>query len=64
VDPRYFRPAEVDLLVGDAAKARRVLGWTPTVTLPEMVAEMVRADLAAIRGGTDPILRAAGGSMP
>jgi GDPmannose 4,6-dehydratase len=64
VDPRYFRPAEVDLLVGDAAKARRVLGWTPTVTLRELVAEMVRADLAAIRAGTDPVLRAAGERVP
>jgi GDPmannose 4,6-dehydratase len=64
VDPRYFRPAEVDLLVGDAGKARRVLGWTPTVRLPALVAEMVRADLAAIRGGADPILRATGETAP
>jgi GDPmannose 4,6-dehydratase len=48
VDPRYFRPAEVDALVGDAAKARRVLGWRPKTTFRELVAEMVRADLAAL----------------
>ncbi|MGB7926216.1 MAG: GDP-mannose 4,6-dehydratase [Pyrinomonadaceae bacterium] len=45
VDERYYRPSEVDLLVGDAAKARRVLGWKPTYTFQEMVAEMVRSDL-------------------
>ena len=45
VDPRYFRPAEVDALVGDASKARTKLGWTPKVTFPELVAEMVAADL-------------------
>jgi len=46
LDPRYLRPAEVDLLVGDATKARTVLGWTPTVTLEALCAEMVRADIA------------------
>lgn len=46
VDPRYFRPAEVDLLVGDASKAKRVLGWTATTSLETMCAEMVHADLA------------------
>ena len=45
VDPRYFRPAEVDSLVGDASKARRVLGWKPKVTFPELVNEMALADL-------------------
>jgi GDPmannose 4,6-dehydratase len=45
VDPRYYRPAEVDLLVGDPAKARRVLGWAPEVTFEELVERMVRADL-------------------
>ena len=45
VDPRYFRPAEVDLLVGDASKAKRVLGWEATTTLEEMCAEMVASDL-------------------
>lgn len=45
VDPRYFRPAEVDLLLGDAAKARAVLGWKPRVTFPQLVRMMVAADL-------------------
>ncbi len=45
VDPRYFRPTEVDSLLGDASKARRQLGWTPRVRFPELVAEMVREDL-------------------
>jgi len=46
IDPRYFRPAEVDLLVGDPTKAREVLGWTPTVELEALCAEMVTADVA------------------
>ena len=45
VDPVYFRPTEVDLLVGDAGKARKKLGWKPRHTLGEMVTEMVAADL-------------------
>ncbi len=45
VDPAYFRPAEVDLLVGDACKAKRILGWKPTITLEEICAEMVASDL-------------------
>jgi GDPmannose 4,6-dehydratase len=44
-----LRPAEVDMLRGDAGKARRVLGWQPKVTLEELVAEMVEADLARHR---------------
>ena len=46
VDPNYYRPTEVDLLLGDASKAERELGWTPTTTLEEMAAEMVAHDLA------------------
>lgn len=46
VDPRYFRPTEVDVLVGDASKAREKLGWEPRVTLQELIAMMVDADLA------------------
>lgn len=46
VDPRYFRPSEVDTLLGDAAKAREKLGWEPTTTFEELVTEMVAADLA------------------
>jgi GDPmannose 4,6-dehydratase len=45
-DPRFLRPAEVDLLVGDASKARERLGWTPTVGFEELVRMMVDADLA------------------
>ena len=48
VDPRYFRPTEVDRLLGDATKARDVLGWTPTVTFSELVEEMVREDLRKV----------------
>jgi len=47
VDPRYFRPTEVETLLGDATKAREKLGWTPKVTFDELVAEMVREDLKA-----------------
>ena len=45
VDPRYFRPTEVETLLGDATKARVKLGWTPQTTFSELVAEMVREDL-------------------
>jgi len=45
VDPRYFRPTEVDLLIGDATKAKEKLGWTPKYTLAEMIKEMVASDL-------------------
>jgi len=45
VDPRYFRPSEVQTLLGDASKARRQLGWSPKVGFAELVAEMVREDL-------------------
>lgn len=45
VDPRYFRPTEVDLLLGDASKARRVLGWKPRVTFKELVRMMVESDM-------------------
>jgi len=45
VDPRYFRPAEVETLLGDARKARRQLGWKPRITFKQLVAEMMREDL-------------------
>src|ERR1051326_3606248 len=45
IDPRYFRPSEVDHLRGDASKAKKVLGWEPTVRFPELVALMVDADI-------------------
>jgi GDPmannose 4,6-dehydratase len=44
IDPRYFRPAEVETLLGDPTKAKEKLGWTPTTTLEELVAEMVATD--------------------
>ena len=47
IDPARFRPAEVDDLCGDPAKARRVLGWQPATTFRDLVAEMVAADLNA-----------------
>ena len=47
VDPRYFRPTEVETLLGDPTKAKTKLGWTPKVTFHELVAEMVREDLKA-----------------
>jgi len=45
VDPRYFRPTEVETLLGDATKARQKLGWTPKITFAELVKEMILADL-------------------
>ena len=48
IDPRYFRPTEVDALLGDAAKARRLLGWEPKVSFGELVRLMVDADLQAL----------------
>ena len=44
IDPRYYRPAEVDLLIGDAAKAKKVLGWQPRTTFAQLVKIMVDAD--------------------
>jgi GDPmannose 4,6-dehydratase len=49
VDPRYYRPTEVDLLLGDAAKARAELGWEPQLTMEAMAREMVESDLDAAR---------------
>ncbi|MBF9024365.1 GDP-mannose 4,6-dehydratase [Rhodobacterales bacterium HKCCD6035] len=49
IDPRYFRPAEVDTLLGDPKKAKEKLGWTPEITAQEMCSEMVEADLIAAR---------------
>ena len=47
VDPRYFRPSEVETLLGDASKAKQKLGWTPKISFRELVAEMMREDLKA-----------------
>ena len=48
VDPRYFRPTEVDLLIGDATKAKEKLGWTPQTTFDELISAMVKADCKAV----------------
>ncbi len=48
IDPRYYRPSEVDHLRGDASKAERILGWKPTVRFPELVATMVDADITLL----------------
>jgi GDPmannose 4,6-dehydratase len=58
VDPRYFRPTEVELLIGDARKAKEILGWAPTHTLAELVSEMVQSDLELFR--RDQLLKNAG----
>ena len=49
VDPRYFRPTEVDLLLGDAAKARRILGWEARTSFQAMISEMVRSDVDLLK---------------
>ena len=49
VDPKFYRPAEVDLLVSDPSKARRVLGWEPTVTFEQLVQMMVDADMDSLQ---------------
>ena len=48
-DPRFMRPAEVDLLIGDPSKAKAALGWQPRVTFEELVKMMVRSDVAALK---------------
>ena len=58
VDPRYFRPAEVDSLVGDATKARVKLGWRPRVNFQELVREMVASDLQGAE--RDQLVKASG----
>ena len=61
VDPRYFRPAEVELLIGDASKAKQNLGWTATTPLSELCREMVKSDLALFE--KEVFLQAAGHSI-
>jgi GDPmannose 4,6-dehydratase len=58
VDPRYFRPTEVETLLGDATKAREKLGWTPKITLQELVNEMTDSDYTAAR--RDALVKSAG----
>jgi GDPmannose 4,6-dehydratase len=50
IDPRYFRPTEVDLLIGDPTKAKTVLGWEPEVSFKELVEIMVKADYDDLKG--------------
>jgi GDPmannose 4,6-dehydratase len=54
IDPRFYRPAEVDLLLADASKAREMLGWQPRMSFEQMVGDMVDADLAALRLSSKP----------
>jgi GDPmannose 4,6-dehydratase len=54
IDPEFFRPAEVDVLLGDASKARKVLGWEAETSLDEMIREMVDADLARLSQPSPP----------
>ena len=58
VDPRYYRPTEVETLLGDPTKAKEKLGWTPKTTLRELVAEMVEADYRSAK--RDSLVKAAG----
>ena len=58
VDPRYFRPTEVETLFGDAGKAREKLGWTPRTSFAELVAEMAREDLRQAQ--RDALVKSAG----
>jgi GDPmannose 4,6-dehydratase len=50
VDPRYFRPTEVELLLGDSSRARAALGWKPSVDFGQLVKMMVDAEVTAVRG--------------
>ena len=45
IDPRYFRPTEVDLLIGDPTKAKEKLGWQPEISLEELIDDMMKSDL-------------------
>ena len=49
IDPRYFRPAEVDQLMGDASKAKKELGWEPTISFCELVDQMMEAEIEALK---------------
>ena len=57
IDPQYYRPAEVDLLLADPRKARQRLGWEPDVSFEKLVATMVEADVAALK-------KSSGNGMP
>jgi GDPmannose 4,6-dehydratase len=62
IDPRYFRPAEVETLLGDPTKARELLGWVPEITAQDMCAEMVAEDLKTAR--RHALLKANGLEVP
>jgi GDPmannose 4,6-dehydratase len=62
VDPRYFRPAEVETLLGDPSKAKKELGWVPEITVQDMCAEMVASDLAEAK--RHALLRSHGYTIP
>ena len=49
VDPKYYRPTEVDILLGDASKAKRLLGWVPTTDFESLVSEMVLSDIESVK---------------
>ena len=49
VDPKYFRPTEVDLLIGDASKAKKKLGWVPKYDLQALVSDMIQSDLHLVK---------------
>jgi GDPmannose 4,6-dehydratase len=51
VNPKFYRPADVDLLIGDASKARNKLGWVAEMALPQLAEMMVKADLRRVRAG-------------
>ena len=57
IDPRYFRPTEVELLIGDASKARAQLGWSPKISFAELVKEMAQSDFEAARRERDHVGR-------
>jgi GDPmannose 4,6-dehydratase len=60
IDPRYYRPTEVDLLMGDYSKARRVLGWEPKTRFPELVKLMVDADIQLLKDHREGRIKVAG----
>ena len=51
IDPKYFRPTEVELLIGDPAKAKEKLGWVPKIPMQELCEEMVACDIALVEKG-------------
>jgi GDPmannose 4,6-dehydratase len=60
LDPAFVRPAEVDLLIGDPAKAKKQLGWTPQITFEQMVERMVKSDIEKLKGGNTADTKARG----